>query len=98
VDGHCPRCYSFTGTPFPQAELYFFLVDGFDFDNDWRMLTVRLAGPNGPVAKDPQLWQWVRGAYEAITVFLFPTLPPGTYTVSIILPDGRNASENVLYR
>jgi len=83
---------SFTGTPFPTAKVYFFIVSGFDLDAARLELSVGLSGPSGSVPDDFHLWQWVEGAPSAIALFLFPVLPAGDYTVSITLPDGRTAS------
>jgi len=83
---------SFTGSPFPTAKVYFFIVSGFDLDAVRLQLSVGLSGPSGPVADDFHLWQWVEGAPSAIALFLFPVLPAGDYTVSIRLPDGRTTS------
>jgi hypothetical protein len=83
---------SFTGTPFPDAKLYFFVVSGFDLDAVRTQLIVTLAGPKGPVPDDYRVWQWVEGAPSAVALFLFPGLPAGSYTVTVKLPDGRTAS------
>lgn len=83
---------AFSGSPFPNAKIYFFLTEGFDLNAVRTQLTVHLSGPNGAVPDDFQVWQWSQGADNAIALFIFPVLPAGTYTIRIVLPDGRSTS------
>ena len=83
---------AFSGSPFPNAEVYFFLTEGFDLNAVRTELTVQLSGPKGAVPDDFQVWQWSQGAEDAIALFIFPGLPAGTYTIQAALPDGRKTS------
>ena len=83
---------AFSGSPFPNAKVYFFLIEEFDLNAMRTEPTIHLSGPNGAVPDDFQVWQWPQGADNAIALFIFPELPAGMYAVQAAFPDGRKTS------